>query len=149
MADHQFRNGVSLAIRALRAERRWTQRELCRQTELSPAYLSELESGQKDASADVLERIATAFDFRMEEFLWVVLLGMLTGEVPSVTRRDAALKLMKHVLETDPQSRAQIEEFVQFQRWKQANRGKRSREQRVDTPAPERNEQVEPDFKEE
>jgi transcriptional regulator with XRE-family HTH domain len=150
MADHQFREGIATAIRALRAERRWTQRELCRQTELSPAYLSELESGQKDASADVLDRIATAFGFRMDEFLWVALLAMIAGEVPNVERREAALSVMKHVLATDPDSREEIEQFIQFQQWKQSS-GERNRSRKSpvrDTPENHRNHLPEPDFTE-
>lgn len=149
MADHSFREGVATAIRTLRGERRWTQRELCRQTDLSPAYLSELESGQKDASADVLERLAAAFNHEMNEFLWVVLLAMLTGEVPGVARRDAAMKLMRHVIDSDPQSREQIEEFVEFQQWKRANRGTPAPGKRQEkSPESTRDEYVEPDFTE-
>lgn len=146
--DRQFRLGVATAIRGLRAERRWTQRELCRQTELSPAYLSELESGQKDASADVLERFSGAFGYHMDEFMWVVLLAMVTGEVPSVARRDAAMKLMRYVLETDPRSREQIEEFIEFQEWKQAGRQPASRSEPRQSPVHDRREHVEPDFTE-
>jgi transcriptional regulator with XRE-family HTH domain len=149
VADHQFRTGIATAIRALRAERRWTQRELCRKIELSPAYLSELESGQKDASADVLERISTAFDFTMDEFLWVALLAMTSGEVPNVERRNAAFSVMKHVLGADPASREEIEQFIQFQQWKRANRGAQAPSKRPEkSPRPGQDEYVEPDFTE-
>lgn len=149
MADHQFRLGVSRAIRGLRAERRWTQRELCRRTDLSPAYLSELESGQKDASADVLERISAAFECRMDEFLWVVLLAIQQGEVPNIERRNAALAMMQHVLTTDPDSRAEIEQFLQFQQWKQAqNIRKRRRRPAGDRSTFDADERSEPDFTE-
>jgi transcriptional regulator with XRE-family HTH domain len=148
VADHLFRQGIAVTIRALRAERRWTQRELCRQTELSPAYLSELESGQKDASADVLERIASAFEFPMDEFLWVVVLAMIHGEVPNVERREAALSLTKHILKTGSESRAEIEQFIEFQQWKQAKTG-RSRRRSIRRPTiDETNQQTEPDFTE-
>ena len=148
MADHQFRHGVATAIRALRAERRWTQRELCRQTELSPAYLSELESGQKDASADVLERLALAFGCRMDEFLWVALLAMQTGEVPGVERRGAALTMMTHMLNSDPTSRAELEDFIQFQKWKRS-KGTIPRRRTPPTREPhDVTEQTEPDFTE-
>jgi transcriptional regulator with XRE-family HTH domain len=152
MADHQFRQGVATAIRAIRAERRWTQRELCRQTELSPAYLSELESGQKDASADVLERIADAFGFRMDEFLWIVLLAMTNGEVPNVERRESAFRLMQHALAIDPATRADLDQFVQFQQWKQSesprNRGKNRGRSNRPTPEIDRENRTQPDFTE-
>ncbi len=126
MTDLRFREGIAAAIRGLRAERRWTQRELCRQTDLSPAYLSELESGRKDASADVLQRFAMAFGHSMDEFMWVVLLAMMTGEVPNVARRDAARNLLQHSLAADPRTRAEIEEFIRFQQWKKSGKSKGS-----------------------
>jgi transcriptional regulator with XRE-family HTH domain len=152
MADHQFRQGVATAIRAIRAERRWTQRELCRQTELSPAYLSELESGQKDASADVLQRIADAFGFQMDEFLWIVLLAMTNGEVPNVERRDAAFRVMQHTLSVDPITRVDLEQFIQFQQWKQSQdqreRGNNRSRARRTTPAVDRSDTTQPDYTE-
>jgi transcriptional regulator with XRE-family HTH domain len=151
MTDRTFRDGVSMAIRALRVERRWSQRELCRRTELSPAYLSELESAQKDASADVLDRLANAFGIGMDEFLWVVLIGMMTGEIPGVQRRTAAFDLAEHVLRVDPATRTQLEEFVQFQRWKDAGRpsGTPGRTRPSHRPAVDASERDEPDFTEE
>jgi transcriptional regulator with XRE-family HTH domain len=148
--DHQFRLGIAAAIRAIRAERRWTQRELCRRTELSPAYLSELESGQKDASADVLQRLAAAFDYRMDEFLWVAVLGMIHGEVPNAERRTSALELTKQLLNSDPQSRAELDQFLEFQSWKQEQRrpGKRRPQRPATKPAIHPTDRTTPDFTE-
>lgn len=126
MTDRKFREGIATTIRSLRAERRWTQRELCRQTELSPAYLSELESGLKDASADVLERLAMALGHDMDEFMWIVALAMMTGEVPNVARRDTARKLLQHALNADTRTRADIEDFIRFQQWKNSQKRRRS-----------------------
>ena len=152
MTDLKFREGIATTIRGLRAERRWTQRELCRQTELSPAYLSELESGLKDASADVLKRFATAFGFSMDQFMWVVLLAMMTGEVPNVARRDTAMKLLRHTLAADPRTRSEIEDFIRFQQWKQTKRaGKSAPETETgtdDDPVSDNPETIEPDFTE-
>lgn len=150
MADHQLRQGIASAIRALRAERRWTQRELCRQTDLSPAYLSELESGQKDASADVLQRIAAAFSYRMDEFLWVALLAMIHGEVPNAERRATVLKLTRQLLATDPEGRAEIEEFLDYQAWKRTRKQPDSRRpsRPAGTPKPDATDQTTPDFTE-
>lgn len=150
MADHQLRQGIASSIRALRAERRWTQRELCRQTDLSPAYLSELESGQKDASADVLQRIAAAFRYQMDEFLWVALLAMIHGEVPNVERRSTVLKLTRQFLATDPEGRAEIEQFLDYQAWKRSQKqpGARRPSRPAGTPKPDATDQTTPDFTE-
>jgi transcriptional regulator with XRE-family HTH domain len=114
----QLREGVSAAIRALRAERGWTQRELCRRSDLSPAYLSELEAAQKDASADVLERLAAAFGIGIDQFLWIMLLGMIHGEVPGVQRRESALSVARQLLDLRPGDRQEIEQFLAFLRWR-------------------------------
>ncbi len=150
MADHQFRKGIAEAIRALRAERRWTQRELCRQTDLSPAYLSELESCQKDASAEVLQRIAAAFGCPMDEFLWAALLAMIQGEVPNAERRASAMKLTQLLLEASPEGRSEIEQFLEYQAWKQTQ--KRPSTRRSTRPSrtlkPDSNDSITPDFTE-
>jgi transcriptional regulator with XRE-family HTH domain len=149
MPDRKFREAIAIAIRGLRAERRWTQRELCRQTDLSPAYLSEIESGQKDASADVLMRLATAFGHSMDEFMWVVLLAMMTGEVPNVARRDSAMKMLRHTLESDPQSRAELEDFIRFQQWKRSTRKPAKKTDTDDAPVSDGEPgSIEPDFTE-
>jgi transcriptional regulator with XRE-family HTH domain len=150
MANLEFRQGIASAIRALRAERRWTQRELCRQTELSPAYLSELESGQKDASADVLLRIASAFGYEMDEFLWTALLAMIHGEVPNAERRATVLKLTRLLLDAGPQSRAEIEEFLDYQAWKRSRKNPAARRpsHTAATPKPNASDQTTPDFTE-
>jgi transcriptional regulator with XRE-family HTH domain len=148
MTEHAFRHGVAIAIRGLRAERRWTQRELCRQTGLSPAYLSELEAGIKDASADVLERLADAFSYSIEEFMWVVLLAIMTGEVPNTARRDAAMKLVRHTLHSDPNTRAELEDFIRFQNWKRSQRQHGSNREHRTEDVRDNAEPVEPDFTE-
>lgn len=117
MSEAPFRQGIAIAIRALRAERGWTQRELCRRTDLSPAYLSELEAAQKDASADVLARIASAFGVDASSFLWIVLLALVTGEVPGVQRRESAFQTAQKILDLNSAQRKEIERFIEFQRW--------------------------------
>ncbi len=145
--DRAFRDGIAIGIRALRAERGWTQRELCRRTDLSPAYLSELESGQKDASVDVLNRLAAAFRIRIDQFLWIALLAMLTGEVPGVQRREAALSMVQGLLELDQVNRDEIEDFMEFKRWMQARERPHPRRRR-DRTVVDDTEHPEPDFTE-
>jgi transcriptional regulator with XRE-family HTH domain len=128
--DAQMRDAVALAIRALRAERGWTQRELCRHTELSPAYLSELEAGHKDASAEVLNRLANAFGVRSDQFLWIIMLGMLHGEIPGVERRNAALDVAQRILEMRPAEREEVLQFLGFLQWRGAGKPGRARNKR-------------------
>jgi transcriptional regulator with XRE-family HTH domain len=132
----EFREAVALAIRALRAERGWSQRELCRRTGLSPAYLSELEAAQKDASLDVLTRIATALGVQYDQFLWSVLLAMQTSEVPGAHRRETALHLARRALAASPASRAELEQYLEFLDWRDRSGRRRGEQEIIDDTEP-------------
>ena len=117
-ASNGFRQAFATATRALRAERGWTQRELCRRAEVSPGYLSELESGRKDPSPDTLLRLANAFGLSMEHLLWAILAAVMTGETPGVHRRDSAMRIARESLTLSPQDRTDLEQYIQFLNWK-------------------------------
>lgn len=55
-------------IRHLRQERKWTQEQLAEYANLHPTYINVLESGKKNASIEVVYRIATAFELSLSEF---------------------------------------------------------------------------------
>jgi transcriptional regulator with XRE-family HTH domain len=137
-----FRTGFALTVRALRAERGWNQRELCRRADLSPAYLSELENGRKDPSAEMMERLAEAFGQSVDQFLWSILIAMRRGEIPGVHRRESALRIAMESLLLSPQGRMDVEEFLEFQQWRARSpeRGTRNKResQIVDDTEPDR-----------
>lgn len=132
MSERPFREGIATAIRALRAERGWTQRELCRRTDLSPAYLSELEAAQKDASADVLARLAGAFGIAGDVFLWTILIALTTGEVPGIQRRESAFRIAQQTLDMGPAQRKEVEQFIEFQHWQAIREKEPERSRRSD-----------------
>ncbi|MEW6016464.1 MAG: helix-turn-helix transcriptional regulator [Pseudomonadota bacterium] len=57
-------------LRNLRAERGWTQAEVCRRTGLSRPYISQLENGRETPSAAALKELAgvygTSLDFLLD-----------------------------------------------------------------------------------
>lgn len=63
-------NELSENLKRLRGEKRLSQAALCREAGVSPAYLSELESGQgKRPSGQVLMRLAKALGVTIAELL--------------------------------------------------------------------------------
>jgi len=60
MADSAKR--IGRIIRTLRAQRGMTQAQLAELASISPAYMSLIERGKRNAEMDVLERIAAQFN---------------------------------------------------------------------------------------
>lgn len=58
---------MSERLRALRAERGWTQAELGQRLGVSRQAVNALESGKHDPSLDLAYRIAALFDLAVEE----------------------------------------------------------------------------------
>ncbi len=56
-------------IRVWREYRALTQRELAEKTGISKPYLSQLESGKRNGTTDILRKIALALDVSLEELL--------------------------------------------------------------------------------
>jgi transcriptional regulator with XRE-family HTH domain len=59
---------IGRRIRVLRTERGWTQVMLADHAELTREHLSELENGHKEIGARALEKIAEAFNMKLEQF---------------------------------------------------------------------------------
>ncbi len=56
-------------IRVWRAYRKLTQQQLAEQAELSKPYLSQLESGKRRGSVEILKRIAKVLDLSVEDLV--------------------------------------------------------------------------------
>lgn len=61
---------VGKAIRTLRARKGVSQKELAERAEITPSFLSLVESGRRAASLKVIERIAAALDVPAEVLVW-------------------------------------------------------------------------------
>lgn len=59
-------NGES-PVRVWREYRGMTARDLAGKAEISPAYLSQIESGSRDGSFDTIKKIAAALDVTVDE----------------------------------------------------------------------------------
>lgn len=59
---------VGIRIRELRQEKRWTQEQLAEYADLHVTYIVALEKGRKNASIEVLYRIANAFEISLADF---------------------------------------------------------------------------------
>jgi transcriptional regulator with XRE-family HTH domain len=59
---------IGRRIRVLRTERGWTQVMLADHAELTREHLSELENGHKEIGVRALEKIAEAFNVKLEQF---------------------------------------------------------------------------------
>jgi transcriptional regulator with XRE-family HTH domain len=66
-AARKLRAALGARLRALRAERGLTQRELGRRARLSGKFIGEVERGEKSITLDSLYLIARAFRVRLEE----------------------------------------------------------------------------------
>jgi transcriptional regulator with XRE-family HTH domain len=67
-------NEFGTRLRRMRAERDWSLRELAAKAGTHFAYLSQIESGVAKPSAELVEKLADAFDLRdrqREEFIFV------------------------------------------------------------------------------
>lgn len=60
---------VARTLRALRAERGWTQRVLAKKTGLTARYLSRLETQRHDPTLSTLGKLARAFGMTVSDLL--------------------------------------------------------------------------------
>ena len=56
-------------VRRARAHHRWSQEELGSRAGISQTYVSQMESGQRAVSIDVLDRLTEAFGMEVSEIL--------------------------------------------------------------------------------
>lgn len=65
----RLRGIVSLNIRRLRAERRWSQEGLADQCGLHRTYIGAIERGEHNVTLETLERVATALGVAVVDLL--------------------------------------------------------------------------------
>ncbi|MCT2337779.1 helix-turn-helix transcriptional regulator [Corynebacterium sp. p3-SID1056] len=65
-----------MSLRAYRADKNVTLRELAKQARVSSGYLSELERGRKEVSSELLAAICAALDTTVAELLMEVVANM-------------------------------------------------------------------------
>ena len=56
-------------VRAIRLAKGWTQEQLAFEAGVKRAYISEIESGKRNPSLDVVERLANALEVGPEELV--------------------------------------------------------------------------------
>ncbi|GAB3941319.1 helix-turn-helix domain-containing protein [Corynebacterium tapiri] len=76
-----LREALGMTLRAFRADKNVTLRELAETARVSPGYLSELERGRKEVSSELLASICHALGVRISDVL-VEAAGTMT--LPSV-----------------------------------------------------------------
>lgn len=62
------RQAIGMRIRNLRKENHLSQEKLALMVGVERSYLARIESGSRNASIDVLEKIATGFGMSLSEF---------------------------------------------------------------------------------
>ena len=58
---------LGMRIRFLRQQRRWSQEDLASNANINKNYISDLENGRRNASLEILERIAVTFGISLAE----------------------------------------------------------------------------------
>ncbi|STC67986.1 transcription regulator [Corynebacterium pilosum] len=64
-----LREALGLSLRAFRADKGITLRDLAQRSSVSPGYLSELERGQKEVSSELLASVCNALGATVAEVL--------------------------------------------------------------------------------
>lgn len=59
---------IGARIKELRSNKKWTQEQLAEYADLHVSYIIALEKGKKNASVEVIYRIANAFEISLSEF---------------------------------------------------------------------------------
>nr|WP_055122015.1 helix-turn-helix transcriptional regulator [Corynebacterium oculi] len=76
-----LREALGDALRAFRAERRITLRELAESARVSPGYISELERGRKEVSSELLASVCHALGVTVADVLIEAAGSMALGDV--------------------------------------------------------------------
>ncbi len=85
-----LREAVGSSLRAARTEQSRTLRDVARQARVSLGYLSEVERGQKEASAELLNAICDALGLQLSALLSDVTVQIASGEIAKLSVVDAA-----------------------------------------------------------
>lgn len=64
-----FREALGMSLRAFRADKGVTLRELAKEARVSSGYISELERGRKEVSSELLASLCEALDTTVSEVL--------------------------------------------------------------------------------
>lgn len=64
-----LREALGMSLRAFRADKGVTLRELANEARVSPGYISELERGRKEVSSELLASVCIALDTTVAELL--------------------------------------------------------------------------------
>lgn len=64
-----LREALGMSLRAFRADKGVTLRELANEARVSPGYISELERGRKEVSSELLASVCVALDTTVAELL--------------------------------------------------------------------------------
>lgn len=64
-----LREALGMSLRAFRADKGVTLRELADEARVSPGYISELERGRKEVSSELLASVCVALDTTVSELL--------------------------------------------------------------------------------
>jgi len=64
-----LREALGMSLRAFRADKGVTLRELAAEARVSPGYISELERGRKEVSSELLASVCVALDTTVSELL--------------------------------------------------------------------------------
>nr|WP_284523316.1 helix-turn-helix transcriptional regulator [Corynebacterium aquatimens] len=76
-----MREALGMSLRAYRADKGMTLRDLASAALVSPGYLSELERGRKEVSSEVLASICQALDATVAEVLFEAVANMSLPEL--------------------------------------------------------------------
>lgn len=94
---------VGTRIKELRSRRKWTQEQLAEYADLHVSYVIALEKGRKNASLEVLYRIACAFEMSLSDFFDIPKVPIRTSPEQQYEERIEALvhefskKLIKEI----------------------------------------------------
>ncbi|HVB63328.1 MAG TPA: helix-turn-helix transcriptional regulator [Nitrolancea sp.] len=108
-----YRQAIGQTIAACRAERGLSLRALADSSNLSLAYLSELERGQKEPSGSTLEQLTRAFDLPLADLLRLV--------ADRIEEQSAAPEVSVEGLGRE--EIGELSRFAQWLRWKKEQPG--------------------------
>jgi len=108
-----YRQATGRTIAACRAERGLSLRGLADSSELSLAYLSELERGQKEPSGSTLEQLAHAFELPLADLLRLI--------ADRIEEQSAPPEISIEGLGRD--EIGELSRFAQWLRWKKEQPG--------------------------
>ncbi|MFA5937800.1 MAG: helix-turn-helix transcriptional regulator [Sinimarinibacterium sp.] len=65
----KLREALGVNVRRMRQSKGWSQEELCARSGVSQSYVSQVESGLRSVSIDVIDQLASALDVTPDQLL--------------------------------------------------------------------------------